>query len=180
MGKRMPESMHVCQVYGCVGVIMQSSNFVVLALLFQLSQRQNLLGKMRLVKIIPLLVAFLTSASLTVPLAACFLIGPYGRKVAKVWILAGCFGNIIGLSLVILGAMLAILLATYTLTWQVDAFHVGIVPYPASLVVGAKLFLNPSRHITHLCRALITSQFLVGFLPLESMGFYGSFMFYFL
>lgn len=172
--------MHVCQVYGCVWVIMQSSNFVDLALLFQLSQRQNLLGKMRLVKIIPLLVAFLTSASLTVPLAACFLIGPYGRKVAKVWILAGCFGNIIGLSLVILGAMLAILLATYTLTWQVDAFHVGIVPYPASLVVGAKLFLNPIWHITHLCRALITSQFLVGVLALESMGFYGSFMSYFL
>lgn len=120
LGKRMPESMHVCQVCGCVCVCVgyhaKQQFSVDLAFLFQLNQRQNLLGKHRLVKIIPLLVAFETSASLTVPLAACFLIGPYGRKVAKVWILAGCFGNIIGLSLVILGAMLAILLATYTLT----------------------------------------------------------------
>ena len=100
----------------CVGYHAKQQFSVDLAFLFQLNQRQNLLGKHRLVKIIPLLVAFETSASLTVPLAACFLIGPYGRKVAKVWILAGCFGNIIGLSLVILGAMLAILLATYTLT----------------------------------------------------------------
>ena len=119
LGKRMPRSMHVCQVCGCVWAIMQSSNFVTvdLVLLFQFSQRRNLLvAQHPLVKTLRLWVALYTNASLAVPLAACFLRDMCGRPVAKVWILASCFGNISWLSLVILVALLAILPARYTLT----------------------------------------------------------------
>ncbi len=166
LGKRMPRSMHVCQVCGCVCGLSCKAAILWLSIgsFFFNSVRGGIYSWIQhpLVKILRLWVASYTNASLAVPLAACFLRDVCGRPVAKVWILASCFGNISWLSLVILVALLAILPARYTLTWQVDAFH--LVLCPASLV-GAKLFLRPSWHITHFCRALATSQFLVGFLP---------------